>query len=49
MPSATPAPWKLHVSDNLLSDLRQNLKLARLPDQLENVNREGFYHSKQNY
>ena len=49
MPSATPTPWKLHVSDNLLSGLQQKLKPARLPDQLENVNWGGFYQSKQNY
>jgi hypothetical protein len=44
---ATPKPFKINVSDDLLDLTKKKLKLSRLPDQLANVEWEGhsLHHS----
>ena len=37
----TATPFQIHVSDDILRITKQKLELARLPDQLENLNWEG--------
>lgn len=39
---ATPTAFKIHIPDSLLAQTKQKLELSRLPDQLDNVQWEGY-------
>ena len=43
-PFQQPVPYSLHVDDDLLSTTKQKLKLARYPNELEDLDEEDWSH-----
>ena len=39
-----PVPYNLHVDDDLLSTTKQKLRLARYPEELEDLDEEDWSH-----